>query len=79
VLAKPFRSYGQLVIVDCGGGWRVVLAGLERLDAAAGKPVRAGEPVGVMAETPSRRDGLYFELHRGRRSVNPVPYLRGSR
>jgi murein hydrolase activator len=79
VFASPFRSYGQLLIVDCGGGWRVVLAGLERLDAVAGKAVRAGEPVGVMPEAASRRGGLYFELHRGGRTVNPAPYVRGGR
>ncbi len=46
--AGPFRSYGTLVILDCGGGYHFVLAGLERLDTEAGAAVRAGEPLGVM-------------------------------
>jgi len=48
VFAAPFRSYGLLLIVDCGGGYHVVMAGFQKLDAAVGQLVRAGEPVGSM-------------------------------
>ena len=40
VFAAPFRSYGSLLILDCGGGYHAVLAGLERLDAS-GRAQRA--------------------------------------
>ena len=46
--AAPFRSYGLLLIVDCGGGYHAVLAGFDRLDVKVGQNVAAGEPVGVM-------------------------------
>ncbi len=49
VFAGPFRSFGQLMIIDCGGGYHFVLAGLDRLDVAVGRPVQPGEPVGVHA------------------------------
>jgi septal ring factor EnvC (AmiA/AmiB activator) len=79
VFASPFRSYGLLLIVDCGGGWHAVLAGMERLDAEAGASVREGEPVGVMpAWSPGAggpRPGLYLELRRAGRPVNPTPFL----
>ena len=42
VFAGPFRSYGQLMIVDCGGGYHFVLAGLDRLDVPVGRPVQPG-------------------------------------
>ena len=45
---QPFRSYGLLLIVDCGGGYHAVLAGFDRLDAQGRANVAAGEPVGVM-------------------------------
>jgi septal ring factor EnvC (AmiA/AmiB activator) len=79
VFASPFRSYGLLLIVDCGGGWHAVLAGLDRFDAQAGQAVREGEPVGVMpAWNPSAggpRPGLYLELRKAGRPVNPTPLL----
>ena len=80
VFASPFRSYGLLLIVDCGGGWHAVLAGLERFDVGVGDGVRAGEPVGVMPGWDPRssgpRPGLYLELRKGGQPVNPTPYLR---
>ncbi len=48
VFAGPFRSFGVLLIVDCGGGFHFVLAGLDRLDVGVGLTVQGGEPVGVM-------------------------------
>jgi murein DD-endopeptidase MepM/ murein hydrolase activator NlpD len=72
--ADPFRSYGHLVIVDCGGGWRTVLGGMERLLIRTGERVRAGTPVGTMPT--DGRQGLYLELRQGARAVDPLPYLR---
>ncbi|MGZ7301698.1 murein hydrolase activator EnvC family protein, partial [Streptococcus pyogenes] len=46
--AAPFRSYGRLLIVDCGEGYHFVLGGLERIDASPGQKVLAGEPVGSL-------------------------------
>lgn len=80
VFAAPFRSYGRLLIVDCGGGYHVVLAGLERMDVQAGTPVEAGEPVGVMPGWEpggaGSRPVLYVELRRDGQPVNPAPWLR---
>ena len=46
--AGEFRSYGQLLIINAGGGYHIILAGLTRIDAAVGQFVLAGEPVGAM-------------------------------
>ncbi len=77
--AGPFRSYGRLIILECGGGFDFVLAGLDRLDAAIGTQVRAGEPVGRMPDfDPAKsadRPGLYVELRRGGQPVDPMPFL----
>jgi murein hydrolase activator len=82
VFAEPFRSYGLLLIVDCGGGYHVVLAGFERLDVKAGQSVLAGEPVGVMPNwepgSAAKRPALYVELRRDGTPVNPAPWLRSS-
>ena len=50
--AGPFRSYGRMIILDCGGDARVVLAGLDHLDAQAGTPVRRGEPSAACRTSP---------------------------
>ena len=80
--AAPFRSYGLLLIVDCGGGYHAVLAGLDRLDVKVGQSVAAGEPVGVMPNwepgTSGSRPVLYVELRRAGQPVNPAPWLRAS-
>lgn len=77
----PFRSYGPLVILDCGGGYAFVLAGLARLDVAVGAAVLAGEPVGAMpgwdATSAAARPALYVELRHDGQAVNPAPFLNG--
>ena len=80
--AAPFRSYGLLLILDCGGGYHTVLAGFERLDVKVGQIVAAGEPVGVMPgwdpASTGNRPTLYVELWRQGKPVNPAPWLKAS-
>ena len=80
VFAGPFRSFGQLVIVDCGGGYHFVLAGFERIDLTVGQKIVSGAPVGVMPgwdpRTGGGRPSLYVELRRSGQAVNPAPFLR---
>jgi septal ring factor EnvC (AmiA/AmiB activator) len=80
VFAGPFRSYGLLLILDCGGGYNIVLAGLARLDVQVGRPVQAGEPVGVMPggdpHIPGQRPVLYVEVRHNGLAINPTPFLR---
>jgi murein hydrolase activator len=82
VFAEGFRSYGLLVIIDCGGGYHVVLAGFQRLDVKPGQTLLAGEPVGVMPEweagATAQRPALYVELRHDGTPVNPAPWLRSS-
>ncbi|HWT31713.1 MAG TPA: peptidoglycan DD-metalloendopeptidase family protein, partial [Propylenella sp.] len=51
VYAGPFRSYGQVLILNAGDGYHIVMAGMERIDAALGQFVLAGEPVATMGAT----------------------------
>ena len=82
VFAASFRSYGLLLIIDCGGGYHVVLAGFDLLDVKLGQRLVAGEPVGVMPMwepgSEARRPALYVELRRDGTPVNPAPWLRPS-
>ena len=82
VFAESFRSYGLLLIIDCGGGYHVVLAGFDRLNVKLGQSLVSGEPVGVMPTwepgSDTHRPALYVELRRDGTPVNPAPWLRSS-
>jgi septal ring factor EnvC (AmiA/AmiB activator) len=51
VYAGPFRSYGQLLILNAGGGYHVLIAGMERISVSIGQFVLTGEPVAIMGST----------------------------
>ena len=82
VFAASFRSYGLLLILDCGGGYHVVLAGFDHLYVKLGQSLVAGEPVGVMPTwepgSEAHRPALYVELRHDGAPVNPAPWLRPS-
>jgi septal ring factor EnvC (AmiA/AmiB activator) len=82
--AAPYRSYGNLLIIDAGGGYRIVLAGMERVDVQAGQFVLAGEPVAAMEATRLAATGeqamgtgrpvLYVEFRKDGASIDPGPW-----
>lgn len=85
VYAGAFRSYGQLLIINVGGGYHVVLAGLEKTSVELGQFVLAGEPVGVLADgagrghtvvarDPADRPVLYVEFRKDGTSIDPAPW-----
>lgn len=49
--AGPFRSFGNVLIIDLGDNYRLVLAGMSILAVEKGQTVLAGEPVALMGET----------------------------
>jgi septal ring factor EnvC (AmiA/AmiB activator) len=82
--AGPLRGFGTLVILQVGGGYHVLLAGLARADVARPQFVLAGEPLGVMGERQegsvvSLGDGngqpiLYVEFRKDGQSIDPGPW-----
>ena len=82
--AGPFRSYGQLLILNAGDGYHVVLAGMSRISVVTGQSVLAGEPVGAMGEarvasTSASKNGnatpeLYVEFRKDGKPVDPAPW-----
>lgn len=45
--AGRYRGFGQIVIIDHGGGWTSLLTGMTRLSVAVGQTVDQGAPVGI--------------------------------
>jgi len=83
VYAGPFRSYGQLLILNVGGGYHVLLAGMDRISVDLGQFVLAGEPVAAMGNssqvaailaTGSSQPVLYVELRKDGTPVDPGPW-----
>ena len=79
VYAGEFRSYGQLLIINAGGGYHVLLAGLSRIDAQLGQFILAGEPVGTMqvaagGQSDENAPVLYVEFRKEGRPVDPSPW-----
>src|SRR4051794_35233737 len=83
VYAGAFRSYGQLLILNAGGGYHVLLAGMERISVDPGQFVLTGEPVAVMGGGPqsaaavatgSSQPVLYIEFRKDGSPVDPSPW-----
>jgi septal ring factor EnvC (AmiA/AmiB activator) len=81
VYAGEFRSYGQLLIINAGGGYHILLAGMSRIDVSLGQFVLGGEPIAVMGNsaTPSQIDDssrpvLYVEFRKDGRPIDPDPW-----
>ena len=86
----PFRSYGQVLILNAGGGYHVLLAGMDRISAQTGEFLRAGEPVGQMGNGPSsvtllgdviqdKRPVLYIEFRNNIEAIDSSPWWIGGR
>lgn len=84
VYAGPFRSYGQLLIINAGDGYHVLLAGMDEIDVQLGQFVLAGEPVATMAspklasadpaDIVSTQPALYIEFRKDGSSIDPAPW-----
>jgi len=84
VYAGPFRSFGQLLILNAGNGYYVLLAGMQRIDVSLNQFVLAGEPVAVMGETAEAaatnvgagtgEPVLYIEFRKDGVSIDPTPW-----
>jgi septal ring factor EnvC (AmiA/AmiB activator) len=86
VYAAPYRSYGQLLILNVGGGYHVLLAGMERITVDPGQFVLTGEPVATMGNGThvasagsssvigSAQPVLYIEFRKDGTPVDSTPW-----
>jgi murein hydrolase activator len=89
----PLLDYGNVMILEPGDGYLMVLAGMETLYGEVGEVVAAEAPLGLMggpatasaefmAGSPDRSGGrdtetLYMELRQGAVPVDPIPWFAG--
>ena len=82
--AGPFRTYGQLLILNVGGGYYILLAGMDRISVSLGQFVLAGEPVATMGDPQKDTSGqpssdkrvptLYIEFRKDGTPIDPQPW-----
>lgn len=84
VFAGKFRSYGQMIILNTGDGYHLVLTGMDQIKTSQGKFVFAGEPLAVMGEKrvasatalalETDRPTLYIEFRKDGKPVDSQPW-----
>ena len=73
--ARPFRSYGSMLILRTSDGYHVILSGMSRIYVTEGQSVATGEPVGRMPDRADPPPELNMELRLGDAVMNPADWL----
>lgn len=84
VFAGTFRSYGRMIILNAGGGYHLVLSGMDKVNVREGQFVVAGEPLAVMGEKrvasvnaltlETDKPTLYIEFRKNGKPVDSQPW-----
>lgn len=72
LFSGSFRSFGPMVILDCGQKQRLVLAGLGTIQLQSGQSVRQGSRIGQM---PARDPLLFVQLRQGTTLMDPARFF----
>ncbi|HAO34758.1 murein hydrolase activator EnvC family protein [Hyphomonas sp. UBA2660] len=75
--ARPFRTYGSMLILRTSDGYHVILTGMSRIYVTEGQGVSVGEPVGRMPDRAEPVPELNMELRLGDKVMNPADWLPG--
>jgi len=72
--AGAFKNYDNVVILNVGENYFMLLTGLGEIFVTSGEMVSAGEPVVLMPSTGADAE-LYIELRKSGAPINPNPWL----
>jgi septal ring factor EnvC (AmiA/AmiB activator) len=73
--AGPLKGWGVVLILRLGGGYHLVLAGLDAALVTPGRTVTPGQPIGRMAAAGGIPQDLYFEIRKHDAPVDPARWL----
>jgi septal ring factor EnvC (AmiA/AmiB activator) len=73
--ADWLRGYGLLIIIDHGQGFMSLYGHNESLLHGVGAWVQPGETISVVGANPGSEQGLYFELRKGGKAIDPAGWL----
>ncbi|MCX7207121.1 MAG: peptidoglycan DD-metalloendopeptidase family protein [Proteobacteria bacterium] len=72
VFAEWLRGFGNMLIVDHGGGYMSIYAANESLLKQVGDTIKAGDSIATSGNSGGMADsGLYFELRQNGRPIDP--------
>ncbi len=74
VVARDWRPIGNLVVLDVGGGYHILLLGVANILVEENQQITAGEPVATMAEGGADLD---LQIRKKGEPVNPALWLSG--
>ncbi len=70
------RGYGLLMIIDHGDGFMSLYANNESLLREVGDWVEPGATISTVGSVPLSGDGLYFEIRKNGKAMDPVVWLK---
>lgn len=73
--ADWLRGYGLLIIIDHGQGYMSLYGHNESLLHEAGAWVEPGDAISIVGSNPGNGQGLYFELRKSGRAIDPAAWL----
>lgn len=73
--ADWLRGYGLLIIIDHGQGYMSLYGHNESLLHEAGAWVGPGDAISIVGSNPGSEQGLYFELRKSGRAIDPAAWL----
>lgn len=81
IYAGPFRSYGNVVIVDHGKGFFSIYGFLSKIEVAVGDKLADGGVLGLAGIDTQQSSGtgryaVYFEIRQGTTAVDPMDWLK---
>ena len=75
IFSGPFHSYGQVLILDHGGGFFAVYGELGQILKDKGSDVRGGETIARAGAGAAGKGRLYLEIRRGTEALDPMDWL----
>ena len=70
------RGYGLLMIIDHGDGFMTLYSNNESLLREVGEWVEAGSSISTVGSSPLNGKGLYFEIRKNGKAMDPVVWLK---
>ena len=78
VLAQRSSTFGKVVYIDHGFGYRTIYAHMSKIATRKGRKVKRGDIIGYVGNT-GRSVGshLHYEVHKNGRALNPINFYYG--